>query len=223
MASQDEIVQKYQAAFQEMERRQVHVSEMRMEGGKLYVRASAPSDEAKNKVRDEIKRIDPAYADLTLDIRTGQPQEAEVHSAFDRLAGAGPHGLAPGLAAAFRSDQTPAFGNMVAHLFGQSDGQQKAGLLNSLFALTPRSLSDEVLRMVGGGSRQVTPEQAEKIPPETVQYLAERAERHDPSIVDRVSEFYAQHPGLVKTLGVGALTVLTSKFVGALRGTRGAS
>jgi hypothetical protein len=219
MASQDEIVQKYHAAFQEMERWQVHVSETRMQGGKLYVLASAPSDDAKNKVWDEIKRVDPAYADLTLDIRTGPPQEAEVHSEFDRLAGAGPQGLAPGLSAAFRSDQTPSFGNMVAHLFGKSDGQQKAGLLNSLFAITPQSLTNEVLRMVGGGSRQVTPEQAEKLSPEAVQTLAERAERHDPSVVDKVSEFYSQHPGVVKTLGVGALAVLTSKVVGALRGT----
>ncbi|HVX65242.1 MAG TPA: hypothetical protein VHA11_01495 [Bryobacteraceae bacterium] len=224
MASQDAILQKYRAAFEEMERRQMHVSETRMEGGKLYVLAWAPSEDDKNRVWDEIKRLDPAYADLTLDIRTGQPQEAEVQSEVDRLAGGGGRGLAPGLAAAFRSNLTPAFGDMVAHLFGRSDAQQKAGLLNSLFAITPRSLSDEVLRMVGGGGRQVTPEQAEKVPPEAIQHLAEGAERHDPSVIDRVSEFYSEHPGLVKTLGVGALAVLTSKVVGALRGTsRGAS
>ena len=43
-----------------------------------------------------------------------------------------------GLAAAFRSDQTPPFGQMVSRLFSQSGGQQQAGLLNTLLAACRR-------------------------------------------------------------------------------------
>ena len=46
--------------------------------------------------------------------------------------------LAKGLSAAFASDQTPAIGNMVGQLFGQSNGAQQAGMLNQfLGALGP--------------------------------------------------------------------------------------
>jgi hypothetical protein len=37
--------------------------------------------------------------------------------------------------------------------------------------------------------------------------LATHAEQHNPSIVDTVGAFYAQHPALVKSLGVAALAV----------------
>jgi hypothetical protein len=215
MAAQEQIHQKYQSAFQEMERRQVRVTDETMQGEKLYVLAWAASEEAKNEVWNEIKRVDPNYGDLICDIRVGEP--AAVHSEFDRVASStGPEGLAHGLSETFRSDQTPSFSQMLSHLFGHSSGPQKAGLLNSLAAVTPGALAAEVAEMIRGG-RKITPEQAEKVPPETVQKIAENAERQNPTVVDRMSEFYAQHPNVVKTLGVGALTVLTSKLVGGLR------
>jgi hypothetical protein len=46
--------------------------------------------------------------------------------------------------------------------------------------------------------------------PEVVSQLADHAAKHDPSIIDRAGEVYAQHPTLVKSLGVGALTVIMS-------------
>ena len=39
-----------------------------------------------------------------------------------------------GLAAAFRSDATPAFGQMAGELFGRSNPNQQAGMLNQLIA-----------------------------------------------------------------------------------------
>ncbi|MGC1170535.1 MAG: hypothetical protein WA886_16650, partial [Candidatus Acidiferrales bacterium] len=57
----------------------------------------------------------------------------DVHAHFDQVAEAAPTStIAEGLAAAFHSDQTPAFGNMVSSLFANSNGAQKAGLLNQL-------------------------------------------------------------------------------------------
>ena len=47
---------------------------------------------------------------------------------FDQVAQAAPTStLADGIAAAFRSDQTPAFGDMVANLFSRSGGNEQAG------------------------------------------------------------------------------------------------
>ena len=43
--------------------------------------------------------------------------------------------------------------------------------------------------------------------PETVRELAEHAERQNPGVGERMGDFYADHPGLVKALGGAALAV----------------
>jgi hypothetical protein len=45
-----------------------------------------------------------------------------------------------------------------------------------------------------------------------VQALTEHAQKQDPSIIDRVSEIYAEHPTLIKTLGAAALTIAMRKI-----------
>jgi hypothetical protein len=122
--------------------------------------------------------------------------------------------LASGLAEAFRSSETPPFGQMLGTLFGNSNGQQRAGILNKLLgAVGPGVLASGGLSSLAGllgGGNNVTPEQANQIPPETVQQLAEHAEKQNPSIVDQAGEFYAQHPTLVKALGAGSLALIMS-------------
>src|SRR5512146_1408698 len=118
--------------------------------------------------------------------------------------------LSDGLAAAFHSQSTPSFGEMIAQLFAQSDGAQRSGILNHLLAAAGPAASSiglpASLNPLGGAGRAaVTPEQAQQLSSESVRRLAEEAQSRDPSIVDKASEFYAQHPTLVKTLGVGAL------------------
>jgi hypothetical protein len=142
----------------------------------------------------------------------------DVHAHFDQVAGAAPPGtIAEGLAAAFRSDQTPAFGQMLSTLFTNSNGEQKAGLLNQLMGSVNPATLTQVLGGAGlsgllaGGAAKLTPDQAQKITPDVVQQLAGHAEKSNSSIIDSVSNFYAQHPQLVKTLGGAALTVALAK------------
>ena len=126
-----------------------------------------------------------------------------------------------GVAAAFRSDQTPPFADMVGRLFGQSNGQQQAGVLNQLLG----SLNPAMLSGLGGGAlgrllgsaggtapSAVTPAQASQLTPEQVQEIAAHAEKQDPGIVDRLGSFYGQHPDLVKGLGGMALAVILGKM-----------
>jgi len=119
--------------------------------------------------------------------------------------------LSDGLAAAFRSQSTPSFGEMIAQLFAQSDGAQRSGILNHLLAAAGPAASGALGNLnIGGAAAGATPAQAQQLSPESVKQLADEAQKRDPSIVDRASEFYAQHPTLVKTLGVGALAVIMS-------------
>lgn len=138
------------------------------------------------------------YAD-----RTYQQPVAQAPDDFERLAiDAPPEILQDGLAEAFRAEETPPFPQMVAHLFGNSDGQQRAGILNEILG----SLGGAA---VGGLARgqQISPEEAERITPEQLQETVARAERHDPGLVERASQFYARHPRLVRQLGAAALTL----------------
>jgi hypothetical protein len=129
------------------------------------------------------------------------PDDAAQH--FQQVAGAAqPSELSGALATVFHSPQTGTFGQNIASMFGQSDPNQRAGILNTLLA----SGGSGVLSRLGLGSAvsQVTPEQAQQIPPQAVELAAEHAQTQDPSVVERASQFYSQHPQLVQALGVGA-------------------
>jgi hypothetical protein len=158
------------------------------------------------------------------------PRET-IESDYDRVAQHAPTtALRGGLADAFRSDETPPFPQMLSQLFGRSGGQQKAGILNMLISmLGPQILASILSKRGGGGSgggggilsdiingrkSTVTPEEAEQIDPATVEDIAAEAEQKDPSIVDQASDFYAEHPALVKGLGVAALAFLMSRLSG---------
>ena len=70
-----------------------------------------------------------------------------VHEHFDAVAGAAPPEiLGQGVGDAFRADSTPPFGEMVSQMFGQSNPQQQAGVLNQLL----RSIGPGVLSALGG-------------------------------------------------------------------------
>jgi hypothetical protein len=112
--------------------------------------------------------------------------------------------VSQGLTEAFRSDETPPFGDMVARLFGNSNPQQRAGLLTQLTALGSVGAAGGggplggLIRQLGGWGSAVTPEQAGAVTPDQVQQAVTHAEQQNPSIVERVSDFYAQHPAFLQ-------------------------
>lgn len=143
---------------------------------------------------------------------------------FDQVAQNAPRAsVAQGIASALRSDQTPPFPQMVSQLFGQSDQNQRAGMLTSLLG----GAGGGVLSSVAGGAlskifgnnvpTQVTPEQAAQVSPEQIQELAEKAQQQNPGIVDRMSDFYAEHPTLIKAAGGAALAVALGYMANNIR------
>ncbi|HWJ94208.1 MAG TPA: hypothetical protein VNT33_05750, partial [Telluria sp.] len=133
---------------------------------------------------------------------------------FDRVAQQAPREtLAQGVTQALRSDQTPPFPQMVGQLFNNGSPDQRAGMLNQILATVGPSVLSSVAggalgNLFGGGApRQVTPEQASQISPEQAQEIAAKAEQENPGIVDRMGDFYSQHPTLVKALGGAALAI----------------
>jgi hypothetical protein len=143
---------------------------------------------------------------------------------FNQIAQSAPSdALAKGLSAAFASDQTPAIGNMVGQLFAQSSGTQQAGMLNQLIgALGPSvmgGLAGGVLgKVMSPGQTQITPEQASQLTPQQVQDVVNHANEVHPGVADQLGQFYAQHRGLINTLGGIAATVAMMKMKDHLSG-----
>jgi hypothetical protein len=140
---------------------------------------------------------------------------------FEKFAQSAPREeVAHGLSETFRSPETPPFPQMLAQLFRNSPTHQRATILNSLVGtLGPALLSQVLSRHTGGAAglagrltgagqtHQVRPEDTDQISPDAVAELAAEAEKKDPSVIDRISDFYADQPQLVKTLGAAALGV----------------
>ena len=62
------------------------------------------------------------------------------------------------------------------------------------------------------GSKQITPAQASQLSPEQVQDVVKQAHDQNPAVADQLASFYAQHSGLIKTLGGAALVVALAKM-----------
>ena len=147
---------------------------------------------------------------------------ADTASHYDQVAQQAPaDDLAKGIAASLRSDATPSFGESIGTMFGQSNPQQRATLLNQLLAsIPPGALAGllggplgSVLGAAGGGAAPtVTPDVAANVSPAQASEVATHAEQHDPTVVDRVGSFCAQHPDLVKTLGAVALGMVMNRM-----------
>jgi hypothetical protein len=152
----------------------------------------------------------------------GSTPAGNVEDHFDQVAQAVPSSsLAQGLAAAFNSGETAPFAQMASQLFANGNGGQQASMINTLLSTAGPGILQSFLgnnaggaigSLIQGGQTTVTPEQAASIPPEEVQALAEHVHNNDPSIVDRISEVYAEHPTLIKSLGALALSIAVKKI-----------
>jgi hypothetical protein len=147
-----------------------------------------------------------------------QAPHADVEQHFEQAAEqARPEDVGQGVAAALRSDATPPFGQTVGNLFGRSDPQQQAGVLNQLiqslgsgaFSGMAGSILGKVLGDRGPGEPPptITPSQASTLSPTDVATIATNAQSQDDSVIDRLGAFYAQHPTLVKSIGAAGLAL----------------
>jgi hypothetical protein len=137
---------------------------------------------------------------------------------FSQVAQAAPVDvLGKGLAEAFRSNQTPPIGDLVGQLFGNSNGQQQAGMLNQVLAtLGPAAASalagGALGRVLSPGATHITPDQAAQVSPDEVAQIVDHAHAANPNIADQLGGFYAQHSALLNTLGSAALAVAMAKM-----------
>jgi LysM repeat protein len=71
----NQLKQKYQSVLNAIEQQGVRLQNLHIENDKLFIRGTAPSEQAKNAVWDQIKLVDQNYSDLTADITVEAPQQ----------------------------------------------------------------------------------------------------------------------------------------------------
>jgi nucleoid-associated protein YgaU len=64
----EELKRKYQTVLSMIEQQQVQLRNLHVQDNKLFIRGTAPTQDVKNRVWDQIKLVDPQYSDITADI-----------------------------------------------------------------------------------------------------------------------------------------------------------
>ena len=73
----EQLKQKYQSVFNMIQQQQIRLTHVHMQDNKLFVQGDAPSEDAKNRVWDQIKLVNPNWqSELTADIRVASQQQA---------------------------------------------------------------------------------------------------------------------------------------------------
>jgi nucleoid-associated protein YgaU len=74
----EQLKQKYQSVQNAMSQHGVRLQNLNMQGDKLFMRAEAPSQDAKNRIWDQIKMVDSSYSDLIADISVSESAQAQA-------------------------------------------------------------------------------------------------------------------------------------------------
>jgi nucleoid-associated protein YgaU len=77
----EQLKMKYQSVLNFIQSQGVQLQNVNMEGDKLFIRASASSQDLKNRVWDQIKLVDPSASDLIADIQAPEAAAAAAASA----------------------------------------------------------------------------------------------------------------------------------------------
>ena len=79
----EQLKQKYRPVLNFIQQQgQIRLQNVNMQGDKLFIRGEAPSEDAKNKVWDQIKLVDPTYSDLTADISVSESRTQTAGAAI---------------------------------------------------------------------------------------------------------------------------------------------
>jgi nucleoid-associated protein YgaU len=72
MGKFEDLKQKYQSVLRSIEQNQIRMEHLHEQDNKLFLKGTAPSDEAKNKIWDQIKLVNPQHDDIIADISVAE-------------------------------------------------------------------------------------------------------------------------------------------------------
>jgi LysM repeat protein len=68
----EELKQKYQSVLRSIEQQQIQLQNLHVQDNKLVIKGTAPSEQAKNKIWDEIKLVNPNADDISAEFTVAQ-------------------------------------------------------------------------------------------------------------------------------------------------------
>ena len=68
MADFEQLKQKYQPVLDSIQKEGAELQNLNVDGDQLYLKATAKSEQSKNRIWDAIKRVDPSFSDMKHDI-----------------------------------------------------------------------------------------------------------------------------------------------------------
>jgi nucleoid-associated protein YgaU len=68
----DELKEKYQSVLNTADELHVQFHNLHIQDDKLYIKATAPSEDAKNRLWDQIKMVNPSYDDVTAEVNVDE-------------------------------------------------------------------------------------------------------------------------------------------------------
>lgn len=77
----EQMKQKYASVLNVVQQQQVRLSHLHIKDGKLYMQGVAPSQDAKNRVWDQIKLVNPQHDDIIADITAEQSAQTQPQAA----------------------------------------------------------------------------------------------------------------------------------------------
>ena len=86
----NQLKQKYQSVLDLIQHLGVKLAHLHVQEAKLFMQGEAPSDEIKNKIWDQIKRIDPSYSDLICDLKINPSLPQPVQAVGSKTENSGP-------------------------------------------------------------------------------------------------------------------------------------
>ncbi|HEY7211235.1 MAG TPA: LysM peptidoglycan-binding domain-containing protein [Bryobacteraceae bacterium] len=95
----EELKNKYKGALDTIQQKGVRLSHVHVQDNKLFIQGTAPSEDAKNAVWNQIKAIDPGYKDLTCDLTVDPsiaPPQAQAATAGGGSVSSRTYKVAPG-------------------------------------------------------------------------------------------------------------------------------
>lgn len=115
-----QLKEKYVSAISVLNREKIHVLNMNMENNKLLIRGEAPSQDAINHFWDAVKKADPKFPDVNIQL-TVKPQPANVAPAASA-----PPVAAPAAPAAAQQTYTVQGGDTLSKIAKQFYGNANA-------------------------------------------------------------------------------------------------
>ena len=85
----DELKNKYHAALDTIKREGVRLTHLHVQDNKLFIQGTAPSEQVKNDVWNQIKAADSTYSDLTCDLTVDSSMAQPQTQAAAATAGGG--------------------------------------------------------------------------------------------------------------------------------------